>query len=151
LPSITGGLANSVNLTGWAFSGGSAVEDFPGFGFAADAEPLVVVVVAGGVETAGGTLFSSEVSTGVAEVKALDWAPAGSTKRKPSTTANTRRVIDLQSLPWWSQDRNNFYIDKDAAGGTGVNPRFEIEVTQTVSLLRRGTTASPNYANQHLG
>jgi hypothetical protein len=119
LPSITGGFANRLTFTGWAFSGGSVAGDFPEFDLAAGSV-YVAVGVFGDVDGSFALFSVVEGTAGVAEVNALDCAHDGNANKKTTAMANARRFIFVESLP--GRPSSNCYVDKDAKGSAGVNP-----------------------------
>jgi hypothetical protein len=132
LPSITGGFANWLTFTGWAFSGGSAAGDFPAFGFAAEG----VWVAVGVVVAVGGSLdlFSLLEGTGVADVNALDCAQDGSANKKTTAMATARRFIFVESLSRSSKLKPTITLIRTPQGAQVLTRRFEIGVTQAVSF-----------------
>lgn len=105
MPSITGGFANRLTFTGWAFSGGSGAGDLPGLDLTAE-DVCVAVGVAGG---AGASLPFLSVVEGVAvvagaiDVNALDCAQDGTANKATTVMANARRFIFLEISPWSSK------------------------------------------------
>jgi hypothetical protein len=95
LPSITGGFANRLTFTGWAFSDGSGAGDFPGLDLTEEDGCVAVDVVEG----AGASLSFLSVVGGVAvvagatDVNALDCARDGSANKATTMMANARRFI----------------------------------------------------------
>ena len=96
-------------------------------------------VAVGVVVAVGGSLdfFSLVEGTGVADVNALDCAHDGSANRKTTAMANARRFIFVESLPRSSKLKPTITLIRTLQGTQVLTRRFEIAVTQTVSLRAR--------------
>jgi hypothetical protein len=118
-------LSNSVIFTGWAFSGGSTLDDLPAaVGFAENAAAPFTSGVA--TESAGGvavfSFFSVNDGPGdIAGVGEADWPGASGGKQNRMLAASTRRFIVVENLPAGRKIKATIAIDKDAARSAGVN------------------------------
>ena len=110
---MTGGFVNITNLTGCNFSGGSTPAAFAALRFgSAEVDPEVVAGELWGVALAEGVALGTASTLSVAVVvegDKVDCADANGEKKQTMATANTKRIIAMET-PARSEFENLFAL-----------------------------------------